>query len=148
MSGLDPIGRVEIRDLILRLRAEGKTVFMNTHILHDVEMVCDHVAIIVEGRIRYEGGVEDVVAGAGEQVDVVIANLPVDTALALEERFSARLRGMGERVELRVAEKAVNDVLGLALDAGGEVISVSPHRVSLESFFLSAVDGRNAEEGR
>ena len=148
MSGLDPIGRVEIRDLILRLRAEGKTVFMNTHMLHDVEMVCDRVAIIVDGRIRYEGGVEDVVAGAGEQVDVVIANLPVDAALALEERFSARLRGMGERVELRVAEKAVNDVLGLALDAGGEVISVSPHRVSLESFFLSAVDGGDAEEGR
>ena len=61
MSGIDPIGRVEIRDLILRLRAEGKTVFMNTHILHDVEMVCDRVAIIVGGRIRYEGGVDEVV---------------------------------------------------------------------------------------
>jgi len=148
MSGLDPIGRVEIRDLILRLRAEGKTVFMNTHILHDVEMVCDHVAIIVDGRIRHEGGVEDVVTGAGEQVDVVIANLRADAALELEERFSARFRGMGERVELRVAEKAVNDVLRLALDASGEVISVSPHRVSLESFFLSAVEAGDAEEGQ
>ena len=148
MSGLDPIGRVEIRDLILRLRAEGKTVFMNTHMLHDVEMVCDHVAIIVDGRIRYEGGVEDVVAGAGEQVDVVLSGLPADAALALEERFSAQLRGMGDRIEVRVAEKAVNDVLGAALDAGGEVISVSPQRVSLESFFLSAVEGGDAEEGR
>jgi ABC-2 type transport system ATP-binding protein len=148
MSGLDPIGRVEIRDLILRLRAEGKTVFMNTHILHDVEMVCDHVAIIVDGRISYEGGVEDVVTSAGEEVDVVLASLPPDAALALEERFSARLRGMGERVEARVAEKEVNDVLGLALAAGGEVISVSPHRVSLESFFLSAVEGGDAEGGR
>jgi ABC-2 type transport system ATP-binding protein len=148
MSGLDPIGRVEIRDLILRLRAEGKTVFMNTHILHDVEMVCDHVAIIVDGRIRYEGGVEDFVAGAGEQVDVVLASLPPDAALALEEGFSARLRGMGDRVEARVAEKDVNDVLGLALAAGGEVISVSPHRISLESFFLSTVEGADAEEDR
>jgi ABC-2 type transport system ATP-binding protein len=148
MSGLDPIGRVEIRDLILRLRAEGKTVFMNTHMLHDVEMVCDHVAIIVGGRIRYEGGVEDVVAGAGEQVDVVLAGLPVDAAVALEERFSAQLRGMGDRIEVRVAEKAVNDVLSAALDAGGKVISVSPQRVSLESFFLSAVEGGDAEEGR
>ena len=55
MSGLDPIGRKEIRDLILRLHAEGKTIFMNTHILTDVEMLCDRVAIIVKGRIRYEG---------------------------------------------------------------------------------------------
>ena len=55
MSGLDPIGRKEVRDLILRLRAEGKTVFMNTHILSDVEMLCDRVAIIVRGRIRFEG---------------------------------------------------------------------------------------------
>ena len=47
MSGLDPIGRKEVRDLILRLRDQGKTVFMNTHILHDVELVCDRVAIIV-----------------------------------------------------------------------------------------------------
>jgi ABC-2 type transport system ATP-binding protein len=148
MSGLDPIGRVEIRDLILRLRAEGKTVFMSTHILHDVEMLCDHVAIIVDGRIRYEGGVEDVVAGAGEQVDVVLASLPADAVPILEERFSARLRGMGDRVEVRVAEKAVNDVLGFALDAGGEVISVSPHRVSLESFFLSAVEGGDVEDGQ
>jgi ABC-2 type transport system ATP-binding protein len=148
MSGLDPIGRVEIRDLILRLQAEGKTVFMNTHMLHDVEMVCDRVAIIVDGRIRYEGGVEDVVSGAGEQVDVVVASLPAEAALALEERFSAELRGLGERIEVRVSGKAVNDVLGVALDAGGEVISVSPHRVSLESFFLSAVEGSGPEEER
>jgi len=62
MSGLDPIGRVEIRDLILRLRSEGKTVFMNTHILSDVEMVCDRVAIIVEGRIRYLGETHEILA--------------------------------------------------------------------------------------
>jgi hypothetical protein len=55
---------------------------------------------------------------------------------------------MGDRVEVRVAEKAVNDVLGFALDAGGEVISVSPHRVSLESFFLSAVEGGDVEDGQ
>jgi ABC-2 type transport system ATP-binding protein len=148
MSGLDPIGRVEIRDLILRLRAEGKTVFMNTHILHDVEMVCDRVAIIVKGRIRYEGVVEDAVGGGEEEVDVVVANLRAETAPVFEERFSARLRGMGERIELRVAEKVLNDVLRLALETGGEVISVSPHRVSLESFFLSAVEDGDAEAER
>jgi len=147
MSGLDPIGRVEVRDLILRLRAEGKTVFMNTHILHDVEMVCDRVAIIVGGRIRYEGGVGEMVAGGEAQVDVVFASLPAETALSFEERFAAQLRGVGDRVEARVAEKVLNDVLRDGLGAGAEVVSVSPHRVSLETFFLSAVE-RGGEEGK
>jgi len=141
MSGLDPIGRVEVRDLILRLRAEGKTVFMNTHILHDVEMVCDRVAIIVGGRIRYQGGVEEMLAGGQARVDVVFASFSPELALTFEERYGAELRSLGDRVEVRVAEKALNDVLREALAAGAETVSVSPHRVSLETFFLSAVEG-------
>jgi ABC-2 type transport system ATP-binding protein len=141
MSGLDPIGRVEIRDLILRLRSEGKTVFMNTHILHDVEMICDRVAIIVKGSIRYVGETSDLVDSGRAEVDIVAANLPAETGLELEERFSARLCGIGDRVEIRVAEKDVNDTLRGVLEAGGEIVSVSRHRVSLEAFFLSAVEG-------
>jgi len=148
MSGLDPIGRVEIRDLILRLRAAGKTVFMNTHILSDVEMVCDRVAIIVAGRITYEGAIEDFLEGDEREVDAVISGLPADTVALLEERFAARLRGHGDRIEVRVAEKSVNDLLRLALDAGAEVLSVTPHRVSLESIFLSAVERGGVPEAR
>jgi ABC-2 type transport system ATP-binding protein len=147
MSGLDPIGRKEIRDLILRLRTEGKTVFMNTHILSDVEMVCDRVAIIVAGRITYQGAIEDFLEGDEREVDAVVAGLPVDTAASLEERFSAKLRGHGDRIELRVAEKNVNEVLRLALGAGAEVLSLTPHRVSLESIFLSAVEKGEIAEG-
>jgi ABC-2 type transport system ATP-binding protein len=147
MSGLDPIGRVEIRDLVLRLREEGKTVFMNTHILHDVEMLCDRVAIIVEGRIRYQGMIEDLVGSGLHEVDIVAANLPVETVSELEDRLAAQLRGVGERVEIRVAEKEVNDTLGCVLGAGGQVISVTRHRVSLESFFLSTVED-GAEGGQ
>jgi len=141
MSGLDPIGRVEIRDLVLRLRSEGKTVFMNTHILHDVEMLCDRVAIIAEGRIRYQGAIEDLVGSGLREVDIVVANLPSETILELEERLPAQIRGVGERVEIRVAEKEVNDTLRCVLGAGGEVVTVTRHRVSLESFFLSTVEG-------
>jgi ABC-2 type transport system ATP-binding protein len=146
MSGLDPIGRVEIRDLVLRLRAEGKTVFMNTHILHDVEMLCDRVAIIVEGRIRFQGVIEDLVGSGQNAIDVVAAKVPSETALELEDRLAAKLRGVGDRVELRVAEKDVNETLRSVLEAGGEVVSVARHRVSLESIFLSTVEGRS--EGR
>jgi len=140
MSGLDPLGRKEIRDLILRLRTDGKTVFMNTHILSDVEMVCDRVAIIVEGKIRYEGRIEDFIAEDRQQADVVLARVPAELATTLEERFDAELRGHGHQVEARVPEKRVNDVLRVAIDAGAEVVSVTPVRVSLESIFLETIE--------
>jgi len=149
MSGLDPIGRKEIRDLVLRLRTEGKTVFMNTHILSDVEMVCDRVAIIVGGRIRHEGPLEGVLGQGERQADVVVSGLAPEVAEELWQRTGASLRGLGERIELRVPEKRVQDVLRAVLDAGGTVVSVSPTRMSLESLFLSAVeDGRREPEAR
>lgn len=148
MSGLDPIGRVEIRDLILRLRAEGKTVFMNTHILSDVEMVCDRVAIIVKGRIHYEGAIGEVLDSGDGEADLVFAGLSADVATALEQELGARLRSLADRIEVRVAGKSANDALRLALAGGAEVVSVTPHRVSLESIFLSAVDRGAEGEGR
>jgi ABC-2 type transport system ATP-binding protein len=139
MSGLDPIGRKEIRDLILRLHAEGKTVFMNTHILSDVEMICHRVAIIVRGRIRYEGSIDEFLDAGERESDVVLAGLPTELAAELED-LGARLRGLGDRTEVRVAEKQVAEVLSRALAAGAQVISVAPHRASLETIFLSAVE--------
>jgi ABC-2 type transport system ATP-binding protein len=139
MSGLDPIGRKEIRDLILRLHAEGKTVFMNTHILSDVEMLCHRVAIIVRGRIRYEGSIDEFLDAGERESDVVLAGLAPELAAELEE-LGARLRGLGDRTEVRVPEKRVAEVLSRALRAGAQVISVAPHRASLETIFLSAVE--------
>jgi ABC-2 type transport system ATP-binding protein len=140
MSGLDPIGRKEVRDLILRLRDQGKTVFMNTHILHDVELVCDRVAIIAGGRIRYEGAIQDF-AAAGERVtDLLVTSVPAQLAARLEERFAAQLRGVGDRIEVRVPEKDVDAALSMLLEGGARVLSVSPYRASLEQVFLSAVE--------
>ena len=140
MSGLDPLGRKEIRDLILRLRTEGKTVFMNTHILSDVEMLCDRVAIIVNGRIRYEGAIEEFLEGGERETEVVLVGLPPEAGTLLEKSTAARMRGLGERIEVRVREKCVGDVLRIAMQAGADVISVVPQRRSLESIFLSAVE--------
>lgn len=139
MSGLDPIGRKEIRDLVVRLHAEGKTVFMNTHILSDVEMLCHRVAIIVQGEIRYEGDPHAVLGDDGRDTEVVLTGV----APALVEHFEGReigaLRGLGDRIELSVPHKRVPEVLSEALAAGAEVVSVSPRRASLEHLFLSAV---------
>jgi ABC-2 type transport system ATP-binding protein len=142
MSGLDPIGRKEIRDLVLRLRAEGKTVFMNTHILSDVEMVCDRVAILVGGRIRYEGVPQQILAGTERETEVVTTSVTPELAVQLEERCGARLRPLGDRVEIRVAEKRVQELLSTLLGARTEVLSVTPQRASLEEIFLSAVKGQ------
>ena len=148
MSGLDPLGRKEVRDLILRLRDEGKTIFMNSHILSDVESVCDRVAIIAGGRIRFTGRIEDFFGESGERVeesDVTVAGISSDLALALEERFGRELRGANESIELRVPDKDVSDLLREVLEAGGRVLSVARHRVSLERIFLSAVSEAEAE---
>jgi len=144
MSGLDPIGRKEIRDVILALRAAGKTVFMTTHILHDVEMICDRVAIIVNGTIRHQGCIEDFLPDATVSTGIVLSQLPAQIAVEMEERFSVEMRGLGERVELTIPAKRVQDVLEMALAAGAQVISVTPHKGSLEEVFLSAV---REEEG-
>jgi len=148
MSGLDPIGRKEVRDLILRLRAEGKTVFMNTHILPDVELLCDRVAILVEGRLRYLGSAEGVLADAEQEADLVVTGLPPELGERLAARFPTRAEGTGERLELRVPRKDVGSVLAEVLRDGGEVISVAPQRASLESIFLSAVAGGKAAGGK
>jgi ABC-2 type transport system ATP-binding protein len=139
MSGLDPIGRKEIRDVILSLRAAGKTVFMNTHILPDVEMICDRVAIIVKGRIRHQGPIEAFLPEAHSQTDVVLSHLAPEMVSRMEEHFEVEMRGLGERVELSLREKDVQEVLRLALDMGARIVSVTPHRHSLEEAFLSAV---------
>jgi ABC-2 type transport system ATP-binding protein len=146
MSGLDPIGRKEIRDLIVQLHAEGKTVFMNTHILTDVEMLCDRVAIIVKGRIRFEGRSDDFLRGDERSADVTLAGVPPELADAFERQYGAQLSGRGQNVEFRVAEKHVQDLVRAALDAGAELRSLVPHRVSLESIFLSAVEQGAREE--
>lgn len=140
MSGLDPIGRKEIRDLVVRLHAEGKTVFMNTHILSDVEMLCHRVAIIVQGEIRYEGDPHAMLEGEAPDTEVVLTGVAPELVDVLEASVPGGLRGLGDRIELRVPHKAVRDVLGRALAAGAEVVSVSPRRATLESLFLTAVE--------
>ncbi len=141
MSGLDPIGRKEIRDLIIRLRAEGKTVLMNTHILSDVEMVCDRVAIIVDGKIMFQGRTEEFLSDSDHACEIVVSGVNPELASRLEEEYGAELRGIGERVELSVPEKRVEAVLEAVLEARGRVLAVTPRRVSLESIFLDTVRG-------
>lgn len=144
MSGLDPIGRKQIRDIILGLRSEGRTVFMNTHILSDVEVICDRVAIIVQGRIRYEGRIADLLGDDALHSDVVLSRLPSEIGARILERYGHGAQGMGSQIEIQVPDKEVSSLLRVALDAGAEVVSVTRNRNALEHVFLEAV--RSGEE--
>ncbi len=140
MSGLDPVGRKEIRDLIVDLNSDGKTVFMNTHILSDVEMICDRVAIIVDGRIAYQGSVDGAIDGDERRVDVTLAGITPDFAERAGARFGAELSGRGGRITIRTPEKQVSDLLQAALAQGARVEELLPVRADLESLFLHAVE--------
>jgi ABC-2 type transport system ATP-binding protein len=143
MSGLDPIGRKEIRDLVVRLHAEGKTVFMNTHILSDVEMLCHRVAIIVQGEIRYEGDPHAMIADREDETEIVLTGLAASFVEGIEARAIGTARGLGDRIEITVSTKRVREVLADAIEGGAQVVSVSPRRASLESLFLSTVGQGN-----
>jgi ABC-2 type transport system ATP-binding protein len=144
MSGLDPVGRKEIRDLIVRLNGDGKTVFMNTHILSDVELLCDRVAIIVEGRIAYEGGLEGL-HGDRRHFDVTLSGLAPDFVEEIQGQLGESLEGRGERVTLRLAEKEMNELVQAALVRGARVEEIARHRENLESLFLRAVGSQKGE---
>ena len=137
MTGLDPIGRKEIRDLILELRAQGKTVLFSTHILPDVEMTCDRVAIAVSGRLRSVGPLGALLSARLLATEVVL-RAGVDGRLPAIPDGSRRLPAAGEgdlAVELP-AGVDVDEFLRTALGLGARVVTVAPRRESLEDLFL------------
>ncbi|MBM4384264.1 MAG: ABC transporter ATP-binding protein [Deltaproteobacteria bacterium] len=142
MSGLDPVGRKEIRDLVAQLSAGGKTIFMNTHILSDVESLCDRVAIIVQGRIAYQGVLDGALPSGEREVEATFSALSPELAEEAESRFEAKLSGRGERVTLRVAHKHVSELVQVALARGAILEELEPVRADLESLFLDAVAGK------
>ena len=144
-SALDPVGRREVRDLIRQLRADGVTVFLNSHLLGEVEMICDRVAIVDHGRVVREGSLAEVVGGAPE---VRIAVDRADAALL------AALGAHGEVLSVEPSEAGqVAIVLGIAdlelvpavartvVGQGVELYGLVPARRSLEEVFMSLVDG-------
>jgi ABC-2 type transport system ATP-binding protein len=140
MSGLDPIGRKEVRDLILRLRGQGRTVFFSTHIIPDVEMVCDRVGIILAGRLTAVGRVEALLGSPLEQIEVTASGLPPEAAAALASLSIVPPVRSGERILVAVkGEEDLGQVLRAVLEGGGRVHSVVPHRRTLEEVFLDRI---------
>jgi ABC-2 type transport system ATP-binding protein len=134
MSGLDPVGRREVRDLILELKRAGKTVFFSTHILPDVETLCDRVGIIIQGRLRDVGRIDDLLSPRVRAVEATLEPGPGQTGLPAGGRLIAR---EGARTTLLFDEEGAADAAVRALvAAGGRVVALTRHRETLEDFFL------------
>jgi ABC-2 type transport system ATP-binding protein len=136
LGGLDPLGRKEIRDIILRLREEGKTVFLCSHILQDIEMLCDHVAIIVAGRIMSQGRLSDLISEKVLFTEVTVSGVEKRDLAPFGENLTAQ----GDRTLLKVFEEAkVQDVMDLVRKNGGKIHSLIPRTQTLEDIFVDMV---------
>jgi ABC-2 type transport system ATP-binding protein len=145
MSGLDPVGRKEVRDLILRLKDEGKTIFFSSHILHDAELLCDRVSILVKGRIVAMGSVKDLVGHASaSSIEVVVEGLG-EEGLGHIQPMVERIAAQGGRTLLVLKGQAqLNGVLDVIRAAKATLISVTPHQSSLEDLFMKEVRDQGA----
>ena len=136
LGGMDPLGRKEIRDIIVRFRDEGKTVLFTSHILQDIEMICDRVAIIVGGRIVKEGGLRDLVSEKVLFTEVTVSGLPPQAFAGFGEGVTTR----GDRVFLKVYDEArVDEIVGLVRDHKGRLVALSPRTETLEDIFVDTV---------
>jgi ABC-2 type transport system ATP-binding protein len=146
MSGLDPVGRKEVRDLILRLKDEGKTIFFSSHILHDAELLCDRVSILVKGRIVAMGSVKDLVGHASaSSIEVVVEGLG-DEGLAHVQPMVERIATHqgGRMLLILKGQEQLNGALDVIRAAKATLISVTPHQSSLEDLFMKEVREQGA----
>jgi ABC-2 type transport system ATP-binding protein len=150
MSGLDPIGRREVRNLILDLRREGKTIFFSTHILSDAETLCDRVAILNRGRLLSSGDMREILALKISATEMVLENPSASVLNALQPYMRTMVRtGDWVRLELQ-GEEDSQSLLAVALRLGARVESFNPVKLSLEDYFMAQVGGSEsrADAGR
>jgi len=145
MSGLDPIGRKEVRDLILRLKESGKTVLFSSHILHDAEVLCDRVAMILKGRLVACGRVTDLLdQGASHQVELVVDRLThegLDHLRPLTDKVV--MQGDLMLVVLK-SQQQVGGALEIIRAAKARLVSLTPQKGSLEDLFIREVEGHRS----
>jgi ABC-2 type transport system ATP-binding protein len=140
MSGLDPFGRKDVRDLIVEQRERGVTVLFSSHILPDVEMLCDRVGVILGGRFQGTIGVQDLMARGQHAVEIRCSGAPLlEVPARWQESLSRRELPEGTAITLSDAT-ALDDVLRWLLGSGVRISAVTPQRSSLEDYFLRMVE--------
>jgi ABC-2 type transport system ATP-binding protein len=140
MGGLDPIGRKEFRDIIVGLRERGKTVIFSTHILSDVEMVCDRVGTIIAGRIVEVGRLSEILSDEVESFEVTVRGATGKFRKVLERAADQSIES-GDMLLLTVRdEEAVDKLSAIVREAGARIHSLVPRRKTLEDYFMAHVE--------
>jgi ABC-2 type transport system ATP-binding protein len=134
MSGLDPMGRREVRSLIEQLKAEGKTVFFSTHILSDAEALCDRVAVINLGQLRGVGAVAELISGGQGKVEIVWQGTTVPAAI---QTIGAETHVAGATTRAVISEQNQDAAIEALRREGLRLVSVTPVRTSLEDYFMA-----------
>jgi ABC-2 type transport system ATP-binding protein len=140
MSGLDPLGRRDVRALILELRDRGKTVFFSSHILADAEALCSRVAIVAGGRLAASGRLSDMLAFQVHGWELVVANLKPEVVTRLGDRIARATEISHERYALELTlQQSPERVLMDLVATGATLVSLNPLRDTLEDFFMRRV---------
>lgn len=135
MSGLDPVGRREVRDLIQELNDEGKTVFFSTHILSDAEVLCDRVAVLHHGRLRGVGVVHDLLADARGEMEIVW-----EGAIGALQPLKVAGKTVSGVTRAVISEQQTDDAIAAIHQSGGKLRSLTPVQATLEDYFLRHID--------
>lgn len=138
-SGLDPAGRKDVRDLLLLLKAEGKTIFLSSHILSEVEQICDRVIIIDRGRLVRAGNIRDMLSER-RHVEIIVDRLPERLEHTLTEQGASVARE-ANRISITVDTAQKRAVAETLWTGGCDVLSLTPMRDSLEEVFLKLIAG-------
>ncbi|HMD42866.1 MAG TPA: ABC transporter ATP-binding protein [Candidatus Acidoferrum sp.] len=141
MSGLDPLGRREVRDIILELKREGRTVLFSTHILSDAEMLCDRVGVIVGGKLRGVGAPGELVGIESQGIEILFELGTRGERPAL----LARATQTGERYRVQLKEQELYPALDELKFAGARILSVTQIKATLEEFFMELVEVDRAQ---
>jgi ABC-2 type transport system ATP-binding protein len=145
MSGLDPIGRKEVRDLILRLKESGKTVLFSSHILHDAEVLCDRVAMILKGRLVACGKVTDLLhQGTHHQVELVVDSLTPEGLDHLRPLVDKVVMQGDRMLVVLKNQQQVAGALEIIRAAKASLVSLNPQKGSLEDLFIREVAGHQS----
>jgi len=146
MSGLDPIGRKELRDLIISLKERGKTIFFSTHILPDVETICDRIGVILNGALKGEGRLGDIMGSKIKSYEISFKG-GKESLLESLKTFSSRIIRRGDEVFIHLEkEENLDDAIKRITDDGGRLLSLIPHRETLEEYFVREYGGEWVEK--
>jgi ABC-2 type transport system ATP-binding protein len=137
MSGLDPVGRREVRDIILELKKQGRTIFFSTHILSDAEMLCDRVAVLVGGKLQGVGVPREIVSLQVYGMEILFE---ARAGGLLPQKVTERATRTGDRYRIEVAETDVYAALQELKTSQARILSVAPLRPTLEDYFFKLVD--------